>query len=196
MHVDLHFMQKIWFSLSALVLVLSLTSCSGGQPSDVGNEVSVITRVPVQISVPKAWREIKPQDLSAMGDDLVISYASLNYANGFANNISVTKETLPASVSSLQYAEANMVNSAKFLDSYLKLNEQDVSLQDEDGKPIPTKLHTFQARVDRVERQRKYLQIYIVKDLIGYTATVVVPLDEPDLGKYENLLKSFRLVRQ
>ncbi len=183
--------------ITMLLLGISLlTGCGGGNSGDIGNETQTIKKVPIQLNVPKAWREVRPEDLKNQTGDIVLSYAGLNYTNGFANNITVTREVLKEDVTSLQYAQANLVNSAKFLQDYLKLDDKEVMIQDVDNNNIPTRLHTFEARLDQVERKRKYIQLYASYQKTGYTITIAVPLDETDLGKYENLIRSFRFVKE
>ncbi len=183
--------------ITSAVCLLLLTGCfGGGGGGDVGNEVVVVNKPPVSLSVPKAWREIKESDLSAMSKDTVLAYSSLNYTNGFASNISITKEALDKEYSSEQYATANMVNSAKFLEDYTKLGEKEITVKEDDNTDVKTKMHTFEARFDRLEKKRKYIQLYLVKNKIGYTVTVTVALEEQDLSKFENLVTSVHFVKE
>lgn len=189
-------MHRSKLFLYSLVLLLPLTGCFGSNPSDGSNDVLVVKKLPVQISVPKAWREISAADLKNLGSDVILAYSSLNYSNGFANNISVTQEKLSQDYSSLQYGEANILNSSKYLDDYTKLSERDVTIKNMDNQDVPVKLHTFEARFDKLDRKRRYVQLYATQGQIGYTVTVTIALEESDTGKFENLATSLRFVRE
>jgi hypothetical protein len=184
--------------LRTCIVLLPLLSagCFGNNPatSDIGSDLLSIKKDAIEISVPKSWREVQEDDFKYLGKNVVVAYSSLNYTNGFANNITVTKEPLPQAFTSLEYADANIINSGRFLDDYTKIDEKPVTFKDANNQDIATKMHIFEARMDKFEKLRKYFQLYATQGTIGYTVTVVTTIDEQDTSKFENLLKTFHIV--
>lgn len=188
--------HRIVWSLVFLLPLLS-AGCfdnTASPTTDVGNDLIAIKKGVIEISVPKAWREVKESDFKYLGKSIVLAYSSLNYTNGFANNIAITEEPLKQAFTSLEYADANSINSARFLDNYTKLDEKSITVKDENNKDIPARIHIFEARMDKIEKLRKYIQLYVTQGMTGYTITVVTSLDEQDTTKFENLLKTFHFI--
>lgn len=197
MRAKIHVHYAFWIIIFLFPLLSAGCFDNSTSPStDVGSEIITIKKVPIQINVPKAWREVLEADYNLLGNDVIMAYSSLLYTNGFANNISITKENLTQPFSSIQYADANIVNSAKYTDDYLKIDEKEVILKNDDDTDLKTKIHIFEARFDMGEKTRKYLQLYATQGTTGYTLTIAISIEESDLTKFENLLTSFRFVKE
>ena len=186
---------KRYIALVLFLIPLMSAGCDS-DINDIGNETITIKKTPISISIPKAWREIKQTDLKELEKDTFVAYASLNYINGFANSISITTELISPETTSLQYAHANIINSSRFLSNYTKIIEKDIMIKNDDETTIASKLHIFEAQFDMTTPQRKYVQLYAVKGAIGYTITMTISAEEQDTSKYENLVTSFRFIKE
>jgi len=103
-------------------------------------------------------------------------------------NINLVREFLNGMVSSLEYANANILVAGDVLLDYDKVSIEDVSINDQ-----PTRLHVFKGRPSKSDLLLKYLQVYIVKDNVGYTITGTLYVDSTveEVNTMRDVLLSF-----
>ena len=184
-------------TLILLALCLSLTGCSSSSntASQPLTDTVVAKRVPVQVAVPKTWRQISDDALEKVGPNVVLAFSDDSVDGRGVRNLSVVEERLERPLSSLQYAYANASLAAKNLEDYVKVQETDVTIKDANNTDIKTRWHLFEARFDRKNPKRKYLQLYATQGYYGYTFTIQTVLDDLGLPQLEKLLTSFRFVK-
>lgn len=183
--------MRFYFLIGIFFGFLTLGGCLGFNKSESESTRDVIHEN-IQIAVPTAWEEVSKNDLGNL-EEIVAGYKSLNVNSGFANNISIVKEKLNTTMTSLNYANNN-INAAQKMPEYLKLDERSIEITGDKNEKIPTKIHIFEAKLNEIGQKRKYLQLYATKDSTGYTVTLALPVDEPQTENYVPLLSSFRFI--
>lgn len=186
--------------LLVVLLTVPLMAASCASSAEVAKEqlADVVTakRLPVQVSVPRTWRQVPDDELAKIGPKVILAFADDSVDGRGVRNISIVEERLETPLSSLQYAYANASLAASNLDDYTRLQERDVSLLNADDLQFTTRLHWFEARFDRKNPKRKYLQLYAAQGYYGYTLTIQAVLDEPNVAELEKLALSLRFVKQ
>lgn len=185
--------------LVVLALPLMAASCSPSS-AELAKEQMADTvtakRLPVQVNTPKTWRVIPSEELAKIGPNVIMAFSDDSVDGRGVRNMSVVEERLETPLSSIQYAYANASLAANNLDDYTKLQEKDVTVLNFENQPVTTRLHWFEARFDRKNPKRKYLQLYAALGYYGYTATIQTVLDDPNTAELEKLILGFRFVKE
>lgn len=188
---------------AALLMVLAMPlmglSCSPSSAEVAKEQIAdtvAAKRLPVQMNAPKTWRVIPSEELAKIGPNVIMAFSDDSVDGRGVRNMSVVEERMDNPLSSIQYAYANASLAADNLDDYTKLQEKDVTILNADNQQVTTRLHWFEARFDRKDPKRKYVQLYAAQGYYGYTATIQTVIDDLNTAELEQLILGFRFVKE
>jgi hypothetical protein len=122
--------------------------------------------------LPAEWAIVNKETLRQRGvpQETFVAFQSELAESGQFPTVSVTKEFLTEEILSNNYSDAS-IRSVTTLPEYAQIDLQDVKI---DGESV--QLHIFSLRPLETEPARRFYQISIVQNKIGYTITGTVPL--------------------
>jgi hypothetical protein len=166
--------------VGGLLLLPLLTACGGGE-RQCQNHVSVAS---FGLCLGNDWERVGNDTLRERGipEETKAAFRRLSQREGQRDNIVISEESLPASVPSLSYAEAN-VRSVTSLSEYSTRETREVKV---DGNK--TLLHIFTARPVPDLPARRFYQLSLTRSTQGYTFTGTLPFS-PDDGVEKELLE-------
>ena len=172
-------------------LLIALTSCGSSTSSDTATKA--FTGTWFTMNVPSTWVSVEQKTLpNTKNGKIELALTSSEIAAGFANNLVILSEDLSENSTSVKYAITNYVRTTWSVQDFTKLNESDFTFGDED----PGKLYTFEAKYSTQTPKRKFLQTAKICNKKAYLVTIWINLDNNNVAKYEELLKSFNCVKK
>lgn len=126
--------------------------------------------------LPAGWKVLSSDSLKTLGtpEETVTAFQVSEPRGGQLDTVTVTREALAQTLTSLDYSNANVL-SVSALPDYTLLNKEAVYI---DGQE--TAMHVFSARPVPDSPVRRYYQLSAVSDKIGYTFTGAFPLSVTD----------------
>ena len=119
------------------------------------------------ININPEWRIITDSDFyPEVPDETVVAFTTPEAYDGFFINVNVVEENLKGDVSAVDYARANINMAEQNLTDYEKVQEAQVDLGGDQGM-----VHIFQARLNPTEKLIRFIQLYTVKNKMGYIVT-------------------------
>lgn len=158
------------FSLSLITLVF-LAGCGGGSTADATCESSYWDDT-IGTCVPEGWHVVDEEQLDDRGvpDEVVVAFQSDTPFSGQFPTVTVTRETLPRSMTSAEYSEASVL-SVQALPNYDEIDKKTVAVDKED-----VELHIFTAQPREDQPVTRFYQVSAVSEGIGYTFTAATPV--------------------
>lgn len=153
------------------VALLLCTACSNRDSGGVTCEQQYWNGS-VGTCLPAGWEVLSSETLSRFGvpEETVAAFQRSEARDGQFDTVTVTSEPLAQDLSSLEYAEANIL-AVSVLPEYDLDDKNELAVDGQD-----TLMHVFQARPVADTPLRRYYQVSIVKDQTGYTFTGSLPL--------------------
>lgn len=170
------------------ILCIGLSSCSSSS-TDATNTTEYSAQW-FTMNVPKTWLPVESKELPSIQNgkiELALT-AATEISAGFSNNLVVLSENINETTTSLKYAITNYVRTTWTVQEYTKLKEDDFKYSDNDE----WKIYIFEAKYWQNTPIRKFIQTAKICNKKAYLMTIWIWVDNSDVAKYENLLKSFK----
>jgi hypothetical protein len=140
-------------SLIVVPCLFLLTSCGSSTTPDTG--LKTFEGSGFTIRVPSAWTPVSSQSLPRLAaGSIALALTSPEIATGFANNLTILKDTLQTKLSSSEYAMTNYIHTTGTFLELVKLDQKSVAFSDGD-KSV---LYVFEARYNTKTPKQKFLQ--------------------------------------
>jgi hypothetical protein len=161
--------------LPSLFIVLILASCG----SKAKTCTDTLWVKDFGICIAEGWEQVPDATLKEEGVPIetVAAFHRTEERGGQRDNIVVSVESLPGTVSPLAYSEANIA-VIEAIPDYALLEKNEVKI---DGKV--TILHVFTARPVADLPVRRFYQLSLVKGTSGYTFTGTLPFSTDDASE-------------
>lgn len=170
-----------------ILFILLLASCISSQ-SGIDNLVQ-IQKENIKISIPSNYVQIRELE----NNNILLSFSSETYVNGFANSFVLTKEHInDKNMDSRGFFNSNVYDLSKRIYEFNKLDNQQFQIQVRD-KSINVFIIVFEGKYELTDPVRKFIQLYCVYDNFGYIATFNLSLDR-DANIFINILKTFEII--
>jgi hypothetical protein len=145
----------------------------------------------VAACLPKGWKVLSQEQLALLGvpEETVAAFQFETAHAGQTDSVTVTKETLVQETKTPDYS-ASSIQGVASLPEYKLLDKITVTV---DGSE--TAIHVFSARTQADQPVRRYYQLSVAKDRVGYTFTGSFPLSiqESEAADVEFILKNVSL---
>ena len=181
---------------------LVLGGCFGGgnSDSDAGGVLpsenfATFDNKEVSIQYPANWKLKSGNQINTDLQDSVVAIMTSNFRDPFFTPvITVERVAVGESVGSVNFAEATIEANEEELVSYEELERKDITTLIGAGA-VNTKLVRFRGKQGLDGQVLEFLQIFLVKDGIGYTVTAAYdPNDEEnEAAKLVQSLETFSL---
>lgn len=160
----------------AMGMVLLLGACSSSSGTVACSEQFWSENLSLGTCLPEGWKALTSDTLRAQGvpEETVAAFQSLESTDGQFNTVTVTKEPLAQEMSSSEYGEANIL-AVSGLPDYQRRDKQSITVDGSDAI-----LHVFSARPFPDKPVKRYYQVSVTKDKVGYTFTGSLPLSVDD----------------
>lgn len=142
------------------------------------------------ISRPAGWEVIDGKQLTTRAPkETIVVFRAKEAQNGVFSNIAVVREAVAEGMDSLLFAKANVEKIPLAIRNFQTLSQEEIEI---DGQK--TILFNFLGQETPEKRNHEYLQIYFVKNGIGYAITAIfaADLDATTKDSLKEALKTFR----
>ncbi len=171
-------MSKKLITITLIASALLLSGCfgvdnsgGGSSPSDQGqnsNLTKTYNNNQFAFSFPSTWDVIEPKDFTSE----IPRETQLNVRNNIKNdtytaNITVVKNDLQLTLSSLDYAKQILNRQKTGLLDYKETKREIIQIQ-VGGQSTETYYTEFEGRLNQTEPVLKFIQAYAVKDKAGF----------------------------
>lgn len=145
------------------------------------------------MDVPKAWIAVEKDALPTVKNgSIAAAFTSTEIASGFANNLTILKDTMTEVVTSKKYSVVNYALTTGGYKDFVKLSESSVEFgADKDT----SNLYIFEAKYNETTPKQKFLQTAKVCGNSVYLITFGLNLSIGSTTKYEDLVKTFTCVK-
>lgn len=122
--------------------------------------------------LPEGWDIIDKETLRQRGvpEETIVAFQMTESVSGQFPTIAVTKESLPNPVTSQDYSAAS-IRSVEVMEGYTLVDTQTITIEGEDAS-----MHIFTAQPLVGEPRRRFYQVSVVRNDIGFTVTAVSPV--------------------
>ena len=174
--------------LCSLACALTLTACGGSSGKTEVTCAQQFWNGSVAVCLPEGWKVLSKESLGALGvsEETIAAFQYETPHAGQLDTVTVTREPLAQDMSTKDYSAANIV-AVSALPEYKLLNKETVTIDGEESA-----LHVFTARPSPSEPVRRYYQVSMAKDKVGYTLTGSFPLsiEDSEAAQVEFILKN------
>ena len=155
-------------ALSSLLLVTFALSACGGTRKQC---VEKVWTGQFGLCLASGWEQIPSEVLRKKGipEETIAAFHLTEARADQRDNIVVSREILPAALTSFQYSEAN-IRTIEVMAEYALLEKREVEIEKEE-----TILHIFSARPVPDLPTRRFYQLSLVKSKTGYSFTGTLP---------------------
>ncbi len=176
--------------LSLLIITLTLTSCFGGDDTNVALTEQKGTGYTV--NVPKTWIAVDAKSLpNPKNGTIGLAMTSPDISNGFANNLLILKDTLgpdaDPKMTSRKYMVVSQALTSGTYTEYTKLSDTTVKWADGDEGT----LQVFEAKYNPETPKQKFIQTAKLCGKDVYLMTIGLALSITDTQKYNAIFESF-----
>lgn len=128
------------------------------------------------VCLPKGWRVLSTDTLRQLGvpEETVAAFQYETPHAGQLDTVTVTREPLSTEIDTPDYVQSNLL-ALSALPDYRLIDKETVTI---DGKQ--SALHVFSARPSADQPIRRFYQVSVAKDKIGYTFMGSFPLSIQD----------------
>lgn len=183
MKLRLNFIKN-WLLTLALILVLS--GCFGGETVSLDG----YSNDTFSIGVLANWQTVEQGELNEnIPPEALVAFISSDPTI----NITIVREFLAVEASPLEYANANINYAEENILDYDRLGTEEININGQD-----TRFHVFKGRASAEDLMLKFVQVYLVKDQVGYTVTATLYIDstQEDVDTLKEVLSSFQFIEQ
>lgn len=186
-------MAKLRTYIASTLLITSLvflTSCStASETSPEASLTRIINTKDYQMQVFTSWEEIANSSLdTVVSPALVQVFQSMQPIKGIYSKLSIIKEELLTPISSLEYADRNILNTPKITQNYTKLQSIETTIAGE-----RTLVHIYQGQSTALSPLLLFIQTFLIHEgSQGYTVTFSISPSVKDTAPYLDLLETLR----
>lgn len=154
-----------------LLVILSLTACGGGG-KDKKIACTSTDVPPLRLCIAEGWERMGTDQMASLKipEETLAAFRSSSREDGQRFTLVATREEVSDVPHQIAYGEANR-KSVQALPGYEHLEDREVTVA---GSPAV--LHTFVARPIADQPKRRFYQVSLLQESIGYTVTASSPL--------------------
>lgn len=177
--------------IGLLTASLLLTGCGEAPTATETSMTKVVQSNDLQMDIFSTWSEVAATDLDTdLPPAHVLVYQSLQPIKGIYSKLSVIKEDLLTPVTSLEFADRNILNTPKITQNYTKLQSIETTVAGE-----RTLVHIYEGQSTALSPQLLFIQTFIVHNgTEGYTLTFSISPTVTDTTPYLKILQAMRFV--
>jgi len=122
--------------------------------------------------LPDGWDIIDQETLRQRGvpEETIVAFQMTEAVSGQFPTVAITKEPLPNTVTSEDYSAAS-IRSVEVMEGYTLVDTQQTTVEGESAS-----MHIFTAQPLVGEPRRRFYQVSVVRNDIGFTLTAVSPV--------------------
>lgn len=179
-----------------LLLALFFVGCSSENENDGTKETntlfvgaSVITKTDFSVVLPASWKEFSVSEIGE-NSQAKAAFRRIESVSGGYPNIVVHEETLPETLSALEFFTISRDNEQDSLIGFQKVSEDQITLSGH-----PAVLFEFLARLEPDGNEYRYWQLFFIQNQKGIVVTGSAPkeADEKVIFEIESILKNIRI---
>lgn len=145
------------------------------------------------MEVPKAWVAVEQDALPTIKNGVIAAaFTSSEISSGFANNLTILKDTLTEAISSKKYSVVNYALTTGGYKDFVKLSDSSIAFTSDKDE---SNLYAFEAKYNDTTPKQKFLQTAKVCGKSVYLITMGLNLSIGSTTKYEDLIKTFTCVK-
>ena len=180
--------------ISLILVTLALTSCFGGEDTNVA--LTEYKGTGYAVNVPKTWVAVDAKSLPRpKNGTIALAMSSPDISNGFANNLLILKDTLgpdaDPKMTSRKYMVVSQALTSGTYTEYTKLSDDTITWSDQDEGT----LQVFEAKYNPETPKQKFIQTAKLCGKDVYLMTIGLALSVTDTKKYTALFESFTCVK-
>ncbi len=168
-----------------LIALLIFPGCSKENTVEISEKTKINTEnfklygsEEFAIRYPKGWA-IETKMSNAYPKSTLILFINKLSEKSFKENINIDKRELKTGVDNLTFAQNMLSKNESDLIGFQKIAEQNIKIKIA-GEEKDTIFAVFEGRNKRDGDKFRFLQVYAVKDTIGYIATATILANSPE----------------
>ncbi len=175
-------MRRAWLALG-IALMVAGCSGSGGTAAQCDKQYWDPAES-IGLCIPQKWGVVDRETLRQRGvpDDTIVAFQAEDAVSGHFPTVTVTKEILEQGATAEAYSEAS-VRSVTVLPGYALIESTPVTVAGE-----AVRLHVFTAQPIADEPVRRFYQVGIARQNMGYAVTATAPVSVSDSLEQELFL--------
>lgn len=191
-------MKKFYNSILIFTLLLSFSGCFSFEDdkNNLLDEGFISYKTEnFSINIPEKWEVITKNEFTSDIPEETIAVFRNNVKNEtFTANINIVAKSIQEEINSLEFAKMVINRQSSGLIGYEESKKESFNIK-VNNKEEETFLNKFEAKKTPNDINIKYVQVYAVKDNIGYIVTGAVSTKESEsiLQIVEKIVKSFTL---